>query len=463
MKKLLALLVALMLLVPAAMAEDDSTLYWLSLYDPQVTVDGETVADLTGVNLDLNAAVTDTGVNSLILELYAGEEYDYVTGLFAQLDANGLGVYLAGMNDMYLVDLARLAGFDLSSLLSLLPVRTMLEQLDLSEVEVDSLTITAEDRIDMLESLLGDFVYESVEEDGAIVHRFSIAKEEGEEMFATVVEALRSTQLGAEIPEDAALSVELSGEIIAQGDPDSGDALWTVQAEGNLFVSGDGDETVLPMTAFYTDDMQNVELSVKLTNDSGEEFTLALTSSDYALEDGREEVDVTVTLSVDGEDVVLSYYVMPDENSPRMDYRLEASVPSEDSGFAVDVIADFDSDSAYSFYIAFTMTEDGEESAVDLYYVGDPADDPESDMLNYGWAEVTLSDSESTFGVSADVYAFRQDMSAEDWVLDSSDAVSILDMTDEDMSDAMTEATSVLQEMLQVLMEKVPALADFID
>ena len=78
MKKLLALFVAMAMLavLPASALAEESTLYRLSIYDPILYVDDQAVLDMTGLNVDLLAGVTDSGVLSLMTELYTGEYVD---------------------------------------------------------------------------------------------------------------------------------------------------------------------------------------------------------------------------------------------------------------------------------------------------------------------------------------------------------------------------------------------------
>ena len=111
MKKLtamLAILLALMLTLPCALAEN-STTYSLSLLDPILSQDGETVFDLTGLNVDLVASVTDGAAQALSLELYAGDNYDYITSLQIQLAEEGIVLHLDGMSQSYCLSYDQLA------------------------------------------------------------------------------------------------------------------------------------------------------------------------------------------------------------------------------------------------------------------------------------------------------------------------------------------------------------------
>ena len=111
MKKLtamLAILLALMLTLPCALAEN-STTYSLSLLDPVLSQDGETVFDLTGLNVDLVASVTDGAAQALSLELYAGDNYDYITSLQIQLAEEGIVLHLDGMSQSYCLSYDQLA------------------------------------------------------------------------------------------------------------------------------------------------------------------------------------------------------------------------------------------------------------------------------------------------------------------------------------------------------------------
>lgn len=81
---------------------------------------------MTGLNVDLLAGVTDSGVLSLMTELYTGEDVDYATGLYAQLDPAGLTFSMGGMANNYRVDLTPYLGFNPCDLLSAFSPRTVM-------------------------------------------------------------------------------------------------------------------------------------------------------------------------------------------------------------------------------------------------------------------------------------------------------------------------------------------------
>ena len=468
MKKIFALLIALAMLLSAAALAEDSTVYTLSLIDPQIVIGEQTeeseavTIDLTGLDLDLSACVTDCGPQGLLLLLYAGEEeYEYVTGLLAQLDENGFGVFYDGMENMYAIDLEYLAGVSSAQLLSALPLRTLLAETSFEEVETESFALTAEDRIDILESVLGDFVYESLEQDGATVHNFSIPRVDFSEQIASMFE-----MAGSVSPDLAELSaydyaLELGGSITAEGSPSEGDAVWTVTSEGELFISDGAQEVSLPLTLEYTDDMSTFSLTFAMTTEVST-FSIALNGTSDVLSDGRDSVDYTLTLDADGEGITLRYASQPEEDTARVDTLIEmsANTAAESVYMALDLITDFDPDSAYSFYAALTGDDGTGESVVDLYYVGDPVDDPDAGLDTSGWVEITITDPETDpIAVNAYVYTYKEDMDTAEWVMDSSEAIDVTNMTDEDMDAASTDAMNVFQSDLTTLMEKVPALA----
>ena len=102
--KLLAIALSLLLAcLPCALAEENSTYYSLSLLDPVYLVDDETVLDLTGFNVDLVAALSDGAEQMLGVELYSGENYDYITSLQLQTGEEGLVAFLDGMSNSCLL------------------------------------------------------------------------------------------------------------------------------------------------------------------------------------------------------------------------------------------------------------------------------------------------------------------------------------------------------------------------
>lgn len=458
MKKILALLIAMVMLFSAAALAEDGTLYSLSLMDPQITV-GEETLDLTGLALDFTVGVTDYGPLALVFWLSAGEEYETVADVFTWLDQNCLNVYYDGMENSYSVDLTALADEETAGVLSSLPLRTMLAGTTVEEVEAESAGLTAEDRIGLVEAVLGSFVYESLQQDGATVHNFSISRELSAAMIRPLLEMAASAS--PELEELAAIDCdfELSGAITATGNPETGDAVWSVDSEGTLYLIADGEELAVPMTLSYADDMSSFNLTFTLT-DEGETVSIALDGGSDALSDGRSSASYMLTLEVDGEQIILGYAVQPEEGTARMDYLLELSVPGEDTYLSLSVITDFDSESAYSFYTALTLDDGGDETVVDLYYAGDPTNDPETGLDTVGWAEITLTDPDSEpIAINATVCSVKQELPSEEWGM-YADTVSVLDMTDEEMEAALNEAAAVLQSDMAALMEKLPALAE---
>ena len=235
--------------------------------------------------------------------------------------------------------------------------------------------------------------------------------------------------------------------------------MWSVDSEGTLYLIADGEELAVPMTLSYADDMSSFNLTLTLT-DEGETVSIVLDGASDALSDGRSSASYRLTLEVDGEQIILGYAVQPEEGTARMDYLLELSVPGEDTYLSLSVITDFDSESAYSFYTALTLDDGGDETVVDLYYAGDPTNDPETGLDTVGWAEITLTDPDSEpIAINATVCSVKQELPSEEWGM-YADTVSVLDMTDEEMEAALNEAAAVLQSDMAALMEKLPALAE---
>ena len=461
MKKIFALLVALAMLFSAAALAEDGTVYSLALLDPQIVV-GEKTIDLAGLELDLSAAVTDYGPQSLVLEAYAGEEYEYVTGLFAQLEEAGLSFYYNGMENVYAVDLEALSGMSAADLLSALPLRTLLAEVDLEAFETASVALTAEDRIAILESALGGFVYETLQQDDGVVSNFSITREQGGAMLMPVLAMAASVSPELSELAEFDFSFDLSGSIIANGSPSAGDAAWAVVAEGTLYGADDVEEIAIPITLDYADDMNAFSLTFAMTYEE-ETISVALEGAAEVLGDGRPSVYYLLTLDVVGEVSTLAYTVAPEEGSQRVDTTIELSADEDETSVKLDVITDFDPDSAYSFYIALTADDGYGESMMDFYYVGDPVDDSELGVDVVGWAEVTLSAPDmEDMAVNASVVTFRQEMDSEDWLVDASDAIDVTTMTDEDLEAASEDAMAVFQDDLATIMERVPALEDLL-
>ena len=458
MKKILALLIAMIMLFSAAALAEDGTLYSLSLMDPQLTV-GEETLDLTGLSLAFTAGVTDYGPLALNFLVSAGEQYDYVTSLFTWLNENCLNVYYDGMENTYSLDLAALTDEETVGILSSLPLRTMLAGTTVEEVETESAGLTAEDRIGLVEAVLGSFVYESLQQDSATVRNFSISREVSAAVIKPLLEMAASAS--SDLAELSAIDcdIELNGAITTTGSVETGDAVCSVDSEGTLYLTADGEEVAIPMTLGYTDDMSAFKLTLTLTNE-GETMSIVLDGAAGALSDGRSSASYMLTLDMAGEQIALAYTAQPEEGTARMDYLLELSIPSEETYLSLSVITDFDSESAYSFYTALTVDDGSGASVMDLYYAGDPTNDPETGLDTVGWAEITLTDPDSEpIAINATVCTVKQDLPSEEWGM-YADTVSVLDMTDEEMEAALNEAAAVFQSDIATLMKALPALAE---
>ena len=335
----------------------------------------------------------------------------------------------------------------------------MLAGTTVEEVETESAGLTAEDRIGLVEAVLGSFVYESLQQDGATVRNFSISRE----VSAAVIKPLLEMAASAS-PDLAELSaidfdLELNGAITTTGSVETGDAVCSVDSEGTLYLTADGEEVAIPMTLGYTDDMSAFKLTLTLTNE-GETMSIVLDGASGALSDGRSSASYMLTLDMAGEQIALTYTAQPEEGTARMDYLLELSIPSEETCLSLSVITDFDSESAYSFYTALTVDDGSGASVMDLYYAGDPTNDPETGLDTVGWAEITLTDPDSEpIAINATVCTVKQDLPSEEWGM-YADTVSVLDMTDEEMEAALNEAAAVFQSDIATLMKALPALAE---
>ena len=185
MKRLIALLVALMMLFSAAAVAEESTLLRVSLYDPQITYNNEVLVDMTGLNIDFDAAFTDSGLIGAMIELYTGENDDYLTGAYAQVDENGLSFYLDGMSSIYSCDVSAFVGMNPYVVLAALPLRMMVDEIDVSAINLD-VNIPAEARLAAVDAIFGGMITGS--ENG--VNTFALDKEQGAEIMAMVMAAV---------------------------------------------------------------------------------------------------------------------------------------------------------------------------------------------------------------------------------------------------------------------------------
>ena len=462
MKKLLALFVAMAMLavLPASALAEESTLYRLSIYDPILYVDDQAVLDMTGLNVDLLAGVTDSGVLSLMTELYTGEDVDYATGLYAQLDPAGLTFGMGGMANNYRVDLTPYLGFNPCDLLSAFSPRTVM--LSLPElVSGMGFELTAADRMNLVGDLFGSFVTDTATEGDTSTHTFEIDRATGEALVAQLTSAVEET---TGYPEATLTGFDLSGTIVATGNPENGEASVSVDATGNLYYAIDG-ETVAPFTLTYADDMASITGALTLESEAGS-AVIGIEGAFDTTDDGRDSSDVVVTLedSVSGT-TQMRFAAEPDAASDRVDYTFEALSSDEEVNLRAVLSTDSDPDFAESFDLTLEVESSEESLFFSTGYAGDVYNDgDEFGDYRGGTFYININDGVTDIYLDMILGLFTEDFrDSAEWMLDYESAIDVETMTENDITLAVMSAVGVLGNVSSMIMEDVPGLAPYVE
>ena len=462
MKKLLALFVAMAMLavLPASALAEESTVYRLSIYDPILYVDDQAVLDMTGLNVDLLAGVTDSGVLSLMTELYTGEDVDYATGLYAQLDPAGLTFSMGGMANNYRVDLSPYLGFNPCDLLSAFSPRTVM--LSLPElVSGMGFELTAADRMNLVGDLFGSFVTDTATEGDTSTHTFEIDRATGEALVAQLTSAVEET---TGYPEATLTGFDLSGTIVATGNPENGEASVSVDATGNLYYAIDG-ETVAPFTLTYADDMASITGALTLESEAGS-AVIGIEGAFDTTDDGRDSSDVVVTLedSVSGT-TQMRFAAEPDAASDRVDYTFEALSSDEEVNLRAVLSTDSDPDFAESFDLTLEVESSEESLFFSTGYAGDVYNDgDEFGDYRGGTFYININDGVTDIYLDMILGLFTEDFrDSAEWMLDYESAIDVETMTENDITLAVMSAVGVLGNVSSMIMEDVPGLAPYVE
>lgn len=466
MKRMMALVLALAMLMSASALAADSSKYTLSLIDPMLSVsDGQGTVetlDMTGLELALSALLADDGTLGVVAELFSGENSDYLTGLLLQLDESGAAFKLDGMASCYDIPVEDGGDVMLYTMLSILGLRQLLNSFDMSQLEMSGMELSfgPETRIALLEAALGSFVTESNTVDGKSVHKFAISRDQGRELIGAGIDAAEDV-VDADL---GSISFELTGVMTAEGDPAAGSAKWTVVGNGMLY-EDEMNESV-PLMLNYSDDMRNVDLSV-VAGPEGETISLLMNSVAVAAADGRDAFETDIALKSGETDVLTADFDVTPAEGKQVDYSLTlvSDEESEDAylsiGWSTDYTPNFPG--GEGFRMEVSTTDDGEEVRVGFSYEGQPYQDPEFGTYRVGafTLDAKADGTEVSFGTT--VLLMRQDVDSGDWSFDASAAVDTENMSENDQMMLGLGVMGVIGNALPKLQADVPGLAPYID
>ena len=459
LKTLLVVLLALMLAVPCALAED-STVYSLSLMDPVVVQGDETLLDLTGLNIDLVAKVTDETAQGLSVELYSGEDYGYLTSLQVQFSEEGVLLYLDGMTNSYSLSydaVASMAGDEtaasvisgLPQLLASAAVRSVAGELgtlmqsaigDVGELFTRWMPVT----------LCADQI--SFDENGECVIPISVTQDESLVAVAEVQGMLSSVGIDSDIDFEG-LSAE--GTMTVYGS-DEGYTGYALDITGIVYA--EGEEAPYTLTADISDEAMNGQLDI--TNSEGSVMSLIL----MPFEMDEETVTDSHVIYCMEDEATVGYLAMQKtaDEGDWTDVQIcsfgDAEDGSENEVTGVSIVSDYYAEADHSWGITFfNYTGDGSDyQSCYLSYLGVDAQTEEGVNYREGYIDVGMNEGGTQTDVSFRVIEMCTEANQSDWVLNYSDSVDISSMDESALNTAQMGLMGVVGEVGATLQEQYP-------
>lgn len=464
--KLLAIALSLLLAcLPCAMAEEDSTYYALSLLDPVYTVDGETVLDLTGFNVDLIAALTDGAEQMLDVELYSGENYEYLTSLQLQTGEEGLVAFLDGMSNSYRLsysDLAQLveASGALDELnmtgmasalvgafgetLGQLALRSAIQgavegfKLQMAALDVDPRWIPVYAAADKI----------ALDEKGECTVPFELSEEAAAEalnQFAAV-----STDFPIE-------GLTAAGTITVYGDDPTNIQKYDLECAGTL--AADGETGTYSIAANVDAEELYLELTVEDPDATADDIVTV------TMESGEPTGSVVSCYSVNfrvGSETLATVQVENIEEDGS--WTTISCTDSTDENVYFTVARDFMPDFGHSWgFLAETYTGEADDpeyySSVYFSYAGDDMTDESGEPYISGQIDFGVEEAGQAQDFTLRVIFSAIDVDKTQWMLDYDSALDVFSLNDSDLESAAMGAMGVLAEVGATLQEEYPTLA----
>lgn len=451
MKRLFALALALMLALSCAAVAEPGTAYMAAIIDPVVSMNGEPLVDLTGLDVELTAMVTDTELLGAVIGAYAGENHD-IPAVVArgQLDNNGLTFTADGMSNVYGLNLSNVIGVNPAFFLSGLSLDSTLKELAASYEPVE---FDPSMRVMLIQGMFQSFTTGETA-DGTT---FAIDREKGREMlqqFAATVDqyaaaAGESSNLAADLAADG-ICFELSGSMKQAGDT------FELTANGALV---DSSNATVPFSITYTDTLATYSLDFLLTavdEEPGTE-TLAVYADSVTEEGGK--VVTNARIVIDEEAATLDYVKTPAGVETEHSLLFKTPVQNEiEVKFTQNAGCTDENDVGFSF--EGRMTDSG--SVMDCYvnFLGETYSDETSSVL-YG--NLSAGAMSNQYAVTTGVMLASVPADTAAWQYDSASYVDVTNMSDSDNSAAMMGLMGLLGSAYPVLEENVPGLSMYLD
>ena len=400
MKKLLALLLTVLMLISAGAAlAEPSTAYYVSVMDPIVYSNGETSLDMTGLNVDLGALVSDVGCFAAQALVNVGENYETsALAAQAQLDSNGLTFSIDGMEKVYSVDLTQFTnGFDVTSFLPQIPAHTLLN----TPIEMESISIDLS--LPVRHAFVTGMLAEFTAEDGAI----AIDKTQGELIVNRVLTALETAGESLNVEGVAELraqqlAFDLTGNVTVEGDPAANAGSYAIAGTGKLYAAGLEDG--IPFELSFTDSVDAMNMTIDM-GPEGEKVVLTADSAFTTAADGRFGMDTIATATMNGEEELIAILsALPVEESVQTDYVFSVQVPAEEADVTLMLSTGTNGDDLGFAFDVFA-TDGVDTFGAYLYYDGEKVVDEYGTALN-GFVSVGVDSNSASYGV--DTYLLLQ-------------------------------------------------------
>ncbi len=470
MKKQLALLsaiVAFLLVVSPIMASAETIpVTALQISDPVVYMNGEPIADMTGLMLQVaGGSTSDESLTQLFVDVFAGDQN--VNSAMVQIDDNGLAGYLGGMTSAYGVTKEEMSAMigesmgvtDLEGLITKLENWTLPSDFfalvnDFAQngmtygtpetIEVDlaagktnmSYVPISADMTDLMAS-----VFTLVENDPLIGPMLtSLAVDEGYASFSDLFN-------------DAGITCTMSGGIATTEDGTS------TMIEENLVMTADG-ETV------------NADVNILLDGSMGDTQYMTITENVYP-EGSDESVTVTLNATMMGDDVTMDGTLTSNfedaESNIEANFNLTyASAAGAGAGTDKLDIAFEVPDEASMTMSAYAVEATGEthfeanmkDSETDLtgYLTFTPAEAADPSVIMAGTLDLGMNDGSDTYSVTCPVSLISTTINTDDFYIAPENVIDLTTMTEEQTNAAEQEMGLAIIQTLTKIEAAVPGL-----
>lgn len=453
MKKLLAMLLVLMLALPCAALAEPSTAYTIAFKNPVLTMTGESL-DMTGLDLELSALVSDVGQFAVTALVNVGPNFENnALSAQAQLDANGLTFTADGMSNVYSFDLTQFTnGFDVTTLLPMLPIYSLLKQ----PIEMDAAAIdmSVSARFAAISELFGQYAA-----NGAI----SIDRTQGELLINQLLTSIETAASSMDVEGIAELR-EMRPAFDMTGSLTGSDQSYTLAGEGQLY-AGESDEA-LRYDITLTDSAEAFDGVINLYEPEGSEVvTITIDSDSTAADNGRTAVNTSAVLtmtdtedaSVNEELMTITYTATPEAGSPKMEYVAAMDLPTEDTNVTLAVSTGTNGDDI-GFAIDLFANADGSSGNGFLYYTGAKTVDELGTAFDGHFSIGADIDGESA-KFETDLLLRDTAMDTADWAYDSTGAIDVEKMDETQSTTAMMGLMGIAGTALGLISQHVPGLA----